>query len=120
MKNINITKILIIVLVFVIFTSVYSFVKINSVQNSSEEVERQRVVALVEEVGKIIMLPQGELPSVAIVDDVEKVKDQPFFAKAKEGDYILIFNNARKAYLYDAVEKKIKEIAPVNFESNTN
>lgn len=80
-----------------------------SPQQAQEEVKK-----LVLEVGKLVELPQGEDPTVATVTDVNKLKDQPFFAKAKNGDKVLIYTNARKAYLYSPALKKILDVAPIN------
>lgn len=68
-------------------------------------------------VGKLIRLPQGETPTIATVSDKEKLKDQPFFANAKNGDKVLIFTNARKAILYDPVANVIVDTAPINVGS---
>lgn len=79
--------------------------------NSRKEVEN-----LVAEVGKIIALPQGEVPTIATVTDLEKVKDQAFFANAQNGDKVLIYTNARKAILYRPSEKRIIEVGIVNVQ----
>lgn len=76
------------------------------------------VQKLVAEVGKLIDLPTGEDPTLATVTDVEKLKDQPFFQKAKNGNVVLIYAKAKKAILYDPVLKKIVEVAPLNIDPN--
>lgn len=75
------------------------------------------VKKLIEEVARLISLPEGEEPTVAIVTDVEKLKDQAFFAKAKNGDKVIIYTQAKKAILYDPVAKKIVDVAPINIGS---
>ncbi|KKR63058.1 hypothetical protein A2210_00750 [Candidatus Woesebacteria bacterium RIFOXYA1_FULL_40_18] len=72
------------------------------------------VDALVAEVDKLIDLPKDEKPTVATITDIEKVKDQPFFKNAKNGDRVLIFTNAKKAILYRPTEKRIIEVGAVN------
>lgn len=64
---------------------------------------------LVEEVGKLINLPQDEEPTIATVTDVDKLKDQPFFKEAKVGDQVLIYPKAQKSILYDPKNKRIVE-----------
>lgn len=81
----------------------------------AQEKAQEEVAELVARVGKLIILPIGELPTVATVSDPEKLKGQIFFAKAKMGDKVLLYQNARKAYLYDSVNNKILEVAPINF-----
>ena len=51
---------------------------------------------------------------MATVSDPEKLKDQPFFAKAQKGDKVLIYSNSQKAILYSPTEDKIVEVAPIN------
>jgi len=73
---------------------------------------------LVKNVGKLIDLPKDEQPTIATVSDVSKLKDQPFFAKAKNGFKVLIYSKAQKAILYDPIENKIIEVGPVNLGSS--
>ncbi len=68
---------------------------------------------LVAKVGRLVVLPEGEDPTLATVADPELLKDQPFFARAKKGDKVLVYNQAQKALLYDPVADKIIEIAPI-------
>ena len=58
-------------------------------------------------------LPQ-EVPTVATVSDVSKLKNQAFFANAKNGDKVLIYQNAKKAILYRPSSNKIVEFGPIN------
>ena len=72
---------------------------------------------LVEKLSAIVVLPQGEEPTVATITDVEKLRaDQPFFQAAKNGDKLLIYASAKKAYLYDPVAGKLIDIAPLNVD----
>ncbi len=72
------------------------------------------VDALVSEVGTLLALPSDEKPTVATITDVEKLKEQPFFKNAANGDKVLIYTNAKKAILYRPSEKKVVEVGAVN------
>jgi hypothetical protein len=76
------------------------------------------VGAVVEKVGKLIELPQGETPTVANVTDVQKLRNQPFFARAQNGDQVLIYSKAGKAILYRPFTNKVIEIAPISSETS--
>lgn len=75
--------------------------------------------ALVAEVKKLIDLPKDEKPTVATVTDIDKVKDQPFFKNAKNGDKVIIYTNAKKAILYRQTEKRIIEVGALNINQQT-
>lgn len=75
------------------------------------------VDALVAQVGKLISLPSDEKPTVATVTDASKVKDQPFFTKAQNGDKVLIYQKAQKAILYRPSGNIIVEVGAVNINS---
>lgn len=71
------------------------------------------VAKIVAEVGKLIKLPEGEVPSIATISDIEKLKEQPFFQNGKNGNILLVYNKASKAILYDPLEKRVIEVAPL-------
>lgn len=77
-------------------------------------VAKQESEELVEKVGKLIMLPEGETPTIATVTDPQKLKDQPFFANAKKGDKVLLYTEAKKAFLYDPIANKLIDVGPLN------
>ena len=67
-------------------------------QDSSNKTD-QEVDRLVEKVNELILLPDGEVPTVATVSDPEQLKDQPFFAHAEVGYKVLLYTQAKKAIL---------------------
>lgn len=79
------------------------------------EAARAEVKMLVERIGKLIELPNEE-PTIATVSDKDKLNDQAFFAKAQNGDKVLIYTRARKAILYRPATNKIIEVSTVNLE----
>lgn len=82
------------------------------------------VQEIIDEVSKLIALPEGETPTVATVSDAENLKArQPFFAAAVNGDKVLLYANAedsqqRKAYLYRPSTKQLLNVAPIQIGGN--
>lgn len=78
--------------------------------NQAAQIETDKIV---NEVGRLIELPTAT-PTVATVTDTEKLASQPFFKQAKNGDKVLIYVEARKAYLYRPSTHKLIEAGPLN------
>ena len=62
---------------------------------------------LTSQIGKLIILPNDEMPTLTTINDVDKLKDQPFFANAKNNDKLLVYTNAKWAVLYRPSENRI-------------
>lgn len=92
----------------------YFYNQWRGLKDDPQKVAQEEAKALVIKVGKLIVLPEGEEPTIATVTDPELLRDQPFFANAKKGDKVLIYANTGKAILYDPAEDKIIEVAPVS------
>ena len=88
--------------------------QLQEIKANPQSVVQEEADALIARVAKLIVLPEGEAPTIATVQDPEVLKEQPFFANAKRGDKVLIYTNAKKAILYDPVNNRIVEVAPVN------
>ena len=97
----------------------YLYYRQTQANNNPQSVVEQEVKKIVSEVGKLIDLPTGEDPTLATVTDITKLKDQPFFTKAKNGDKVLIYTNAKKAILYDPILKKVLDVAPINIGTSS-
>jgi hypothetical protein len=80
---------------------------------------QQEQQQLISKIGTLTNLPKGEKPTVATVTDVTKLKSQPFFTNAQNGDRVLIYTQAKQAFLYRPSTNKIINIAPVNLGNNT-
>lgn len=101
----------------------YFYTKYTDAQNklNNPEVTAQAEVdRLVTLMSKIIELPEGEQPTVATVLDKDKLKDQAFFAKAENGDKVVIYTQAQKAILYREGINKIIEVAPIQITQPEN
>jgi hypothetical protein len=88
--------------------------KVRELQSDPKVVAQQEVKNTVEMVAKVVALPEGEDPVVATVTDKAKLKDQTFFAKAENGDKVLIYAKAKRIYLFRPSESKLLEAAPLN------
>lgn len=111
--------ILLALLVALSVTAFLLYKKANSLdsQSPSASNDSDKILASVR---SLILLPEGEVPTIATVTDLEKLKDQPFFAKAKIGDKVIMYPKAKKAYLYDSEANKILEVAPIALDTQIN
>lgn len=98
----------------------YFYNELNEVKKNPNKTAQDETAATIAAVGKLIVLPSGEQPTLATVTEPEKLKDQPFFASAQKGDKVLIYTNAKKAILYNPTNNKIVEVAPINIGSSTD
>jgi len=85
--------------------------------NRSTQSNEQAV--LIAEVGKLIVLPSGEQPSIATVSDINRLRGQSFFVHARNGDKVLIYSKAQEAILYDPVANKIVSVGPISLTQIT-
>lgn len=98
--------------------NLFLFLEVDAYKANPQKAASDELQMIVERVGKLVALPMDETPTVATVNDPEKLVDQPFFAQAKKGDKVLIYTTAKKAILFDPVGGKIIEIAPLNIGEN--
>lgn len=75
------------------------------------------IKTLLRDVESVMMLPTGEVPTIAVVSDKTKLSGQVFFANAQNDDKVLIYPKARKAILYRPSTRKIIEVGPVNISA---
>jgi hypothetical protein len=87
-------------------------------QNPQVAVQKQ-TQSLINQVGALMQLPQGETPTVADVSDAGKAKQQSaFFNNAQNGDKVLMYVKAGEAILYRPSTDKIVLVAPLTFTSS--
>ena len=95
----------------------YFYDKYQEVQNkldNPENVAQEEVANITNKLGKLMILPEDEEPTVATVLEKDKIQDQPFFSKAENGDKVIIYTKAMKAILYRPSANKIIEVAPIS------
>src|SRR5947209_2486908 len=80
-----------IIVILLVIAGEYFFTKYQNSKVDPQAQSQQEVKKILAEVGKLIDLPSGEDPTLATVTDADKLKDQPFFKNAKNGDKVLIY-----------------------------
>lgn len=94
--------------------AVFFYNEAEALKQNPNVLNERKIALLVKKVEKIIALPEGELPTVATVADTKPLIGNPFFARAKVGDQIIMYTAARKAFLYDPKANIIVEVASIN------
>lgn len=95
-------------------TSVIFYKRANELTVNPQKVSQEENQKIIDAIGKLVLLPEGEVPTIATVTDPTKLKSQQaFFARAVEGDKVLIYTSALKAIMYRPSTNKIVEIAPL-------
>ena len=115
-----IALILLAVSIFSLFELVKARQELKSFKTNPEEAASREVDKLVSEVAKLIDLPKDEKPIIYTVKDTEKLKNQPFFEKAKEDDKVLIYSNNKLAIVFRPDTNKIINFAPINIGEGQN
>jgi hypothetical protein len=112
------------ILVFVIVLGVggYFFIQYQQAKTLLGDKSSNPVSAtqsLIENVGKLMVLPTNETPQIATVTDITKLANQPFFKDARNGDSVLIYTKNQEAIIYDPASNKIVTVGPISIKSQT-
>lgn len=77
--------------------------------------EQKEIQLIEEQLGEVILLPQGETPTLITIKDKNEIREnKEFFADAQDDDKILVYQQAKKAFLYRPSTKKLINLAPIN------
>ena len=75
---------------------------------------------LISKVSKLVILPTGEDPAVATINDAASlIKEQVFYKNAINGDIVLVYQKAAKAIVYSPSRNIIVNVGPVFLPDNT-
>jgi hypothetical protein len=85
--------------------------------NNPQVSTKDDVKKTLDQVGKLLVLPSDETPTIATVSDLSQLKSQPFFANAQVGDKVIIYSNNHKAILWRPSDNKLVEVAPLTVNS---
>ena len=77
-----------------------------------ERLTDEQVAELIERVGRFLVLPSDEQPSVAAISDAVSLSErQAFYKDAKDGDILIVYSS--KAIIYDAEADKLVNVGPI-------
>ena len=125
MKKFNSTSLLIGVLAALVIAGIGGAVyyqqqaqKAEYLLHNPDVVAKQETQAVVDKVGKLMILP-NETPQMATILDKTKLASQPFFSNAQNGDRVLVYTKAQKAVLYRPSTNLIVEVGPLSLPAAT-
>lgn len=104
--------IVVIIAVIASIPTIYFYNQYKSMQakmNPTAATQAQ-ITSLITKVGKLMLLPSDETPTVATVPDKSKWAGQVFFSHAENGDQVLMYQKAKKMILYRPSANKIIEV----------
>jgi len=79
-----------------------------------QELAQQEVAQVIEQIKRHMKLPDDEEPVMATVTNAaDLAAEQPFYKDAKNGDKVIIYQNAQKAILYNPTEDVLVNVGPV-------
>jgi len=108
------------VCVFLGVFSSFSMMAGDGRQGPPTEQAKKEAEEIVGKLGEIVLLPQGEMPTLStITDKSELTENRDFFKDAENGDKVLVYQQARKAFLYRPSTNRLINLAPVNLNDNS-
>lgn len=87
----------------------------NQLQSGPDEETQKQIENIIKTLREVVLLPEGETPTLVRVTDKEKLtENKEFFQDAENGDIVLVYTQARKAYLFRPSTGKLVNLAPIN------
>lgn len=95
----------------VLLVAVYIYFNANKVPAHTGAVDTAGVLLAV---GKLADLPKDEAPQVAPIADIAPFQNQPFFARARVGDILIVYLQNHVAVLYSPEDNKIVNMSKIS------
>ncbi len=87
-------------------------------ENPGAKLTESQVDAVVARLGKFLVVPADERPSVVVLKDVESLaQQQAFYKDAKDGDILVVYSS--RAIIYDAIANKLVSVSQVQQNTAT-
>src|SRR5690349_6611400 len=100
--------------IIAIGTSVFWFMQYQHEKDQHKDpavAAQEELKSLQKKISRLMVLPDGSDATVATVSDITKLKDQPFFKNATNGDKVLIYAQAKTAILYNPKKDLIVSVS---------
>jgi len=94
--------------------------ELSAYKESSEAVAIKEMNDLLKKVGRLVLIPQNELPTVATIANADDLRQQAFFSMAENGDKVIIYKNAQRVILYRPSLDKIIETSRLTVKEIEN
>ncbi|MDL2363066.1 MAG: hypothetical protein QFB86_01640 [Patescibacteria group bacterium] len=92
----------------------------NKLYSGSQAVSEQQTLDTVQRVGKLILLPKDQTPTVATVKHADQLKNQAFFKQAKDGDKVLVYSKTKQAILYRPSTNQLIAVSTVTVDPSSS
>ncbi|HEX8763309.1 MAG TPA: hypothetical protein VF733_06170 [Candidatus Saccharimonadales bacterium] len=107
---------LIIAVVILILVIIVGVVFFFAGREGEPDQSREQSLKIIRQVGKLYILPTDEEPTVALITDKSSLSssgNREFYKNAQNGDYLLVYNKAKIAFLYRQSVHKLVHVSPV-------
>lgn len=85
-----------------------------------KDVTPEEIDEIVKALEKIVLLPTGETPKLSTITNKDELTDnQEFFKDVENGDKIIVYQQAKKAFLYRPSTKKIINLSPIDITKDS-
>ncbi|MDR2524452.1 MAG: hypothetical protein LBC95_02870 [Candidatus Nomurabacteria bacterium] len=111
----------VVVMAALVAVLVFQQIEIRRLNDPAASAEQAKADAkrLRDRVSKIQQVPD-ETPTLATVQDADKLREQEFFKDASNGDKVLIFTEAKKAIIYRESDNRVINSGPIVLNSSGN
>jgi len=99
----------VIVAMAAIFFAGQFFATQSSNSKTADDATKERILSKVE---NLYMLPEGT-PTIALVQNKAQLSGQAFYDKVENGDYLVIYDQAKLALIYREAVNKLVNVAPI-------
>lgn len=104
--------IIILLLAFAIFKKFYN--PKDELGKKTEQLSDKQTTAIVKKISKLIVVPADEKPMIVPISNADElIAEQRFYIGSEDGDYVIVYPNAKKAIIYRESENKLINVGPV-------